>query len=208
MGKEEYNQKLLVEGKDDLHVVASLCAKYSIPENFDIIYSEGKTNLLDAFRVRLKQSGVNTIGIIIDADTDINNQWLQIKGLLEKSYYTVPDAPDTKGTIIEQKDLKKIGIWIMPDNKEKGMLEDFIKFLIPENDKLIPHADNTLASIEKENLNKYKTIHRTKALVHTWLAWQENPGTPLGQAITKRYLNTDEETCQRLIDWLSNLFKE
>lgn len=93
----------------------------------------------------------------------------------------------------------------MPNNKLDGMLEDFIKFLVPENDKLLPIAKNTLANIEQQKLNNYAKIHHSKALIHTWLSWQEYP-VPMGLGITKRYLTTDEETCQLLVNWLKKLF--
>ena len=96
----------------------------------------------------------------------------------------------------------------MPDNRQNGMLEDFISFLIPHDDRLLPVVDSIIEKIEADKINKYKMIHHSKASVHTWLAWQEEPGTPLGAAITKRYLTTEEVTCKRLIDWMNNLFFE
>ena len=95
----------------------------------------------------------------------------------------------------------------MPDNNNRGMLEDFISYLIPTDDKLLPIVDNTLAGIEKQKLNKYSDEHKSKAKIHTWLAWQEDPGTPIGLSITKKYFSTDEEICQRFINWLTELFK-
>jgi hypothetical protein len=45
-----------------------------------------------------------------------------------------------------------------------------------------------------------------KAQLHTWLAWQEQPGTPLGLAITNRYLDADALHAQQLMDWIRQLF--
>ncbi|MDQ3882101.1 MAG: hypothetical protein M3249_02935, partial [Thermoproteota archaeon] len=45
-----------------------------------------------------------------------------------------------------------------------------------------------------------------KAQLHTWLSWQHEPGTPLGLAITKRYLEADTLHAQRLITWIRRLF--
>jgi len=87
------------------------------------------------------------------------------------------------------------------------MLEDFISFLVPHDDKLWPIVTLNLENIEKEQLNKYSLIHRSKAAIHSWLALQEDPGTPIGLSITKKYLTTDEETCSQLINWISKLFK-
>ena len=49
-------------------------------------------------------------------------------------------------------------------------------------------------------------MHKSKAEIHTWLAWQEEPGTPMGQAITKQYLDTNKELAKKFIGWLDNLF--
>jgi hypothetical protein len=83
---------------------------------------------------------------------------------------------------------------------------DFISFLIPPDDELLPVVDAALAEIESRNLNKYSPNHNAKAKIHTWLAWQETPGAPMGLSITRKYLTTDGETCSRLMTWLQDLF--
>jgi len=35
--------------------------------------------------------------------------------------------------------------------------------------------------------------HKSKAVIHTYLAWQNEPGMPLGQAITARALNPEKK---------------
>jgi hypothetical protein len=53
---------------------------------------------------------------------------------------------------------------------------------------------------------KFRLEHRSKACVHTWLAWQEEPGTPMGQAITARYLDADALHAQQLMRWFRKVF--
>jgi hypothetical protein len=202
---EKYNQKLLVEGNDDQHVIWALCQQFDVEESFDVIDCEGIDNLIGQIPQRLKQSEIKTLGIIVDADIDINSRWQSIK----KNFITLFEVPDQLpqvGLICQNTDGIKIGVWAMPNNKTNGMLEDFIAFLIPEKDQLLPIVDHVLCDIEKQNLSKYSPYHKAKARIHTWLAWQEEPGTPLGQSITKKYLSTDEETCSILINWLKKLF--
>lgn len=202
---EKYNQKLLLEGNDDQHVIWALCQKHSINQSFDVIDCEGITNLNDQIPIRFKQSGVKTVGIIIDADADIKNRWTSIKLILEKEGFIFPIEFPIEGLIVTNKNIK-VGVWIMPNNNLNGMLEDFISFLVPVGDKLLPIVVSTLANIEAKNLNSYSLIHKSKAIVHTWLSWQQDPGTPMGLGITKRYLNTNEETCEKLLNWLNVLF--
>jgi len=203
--KEKFAKKLLVEGNDDQHVVWALCEKFNIEETFDVIDCEGVDNLLNQLPVRFKQSGIAVIGIIIDADSDISARWQSLSPLLSSLGYTVPPVLPDKGLIIRHNEIT-IGVWIMPNNLLAGMIEDFIKFLIPEDDQLLGIANGTLNIIESEDLNKYRIPHKSKALIHTWLAWQEDPGTPMGSSITKRYLTTDTEICNTFIEWLTALF--
>ena len=46
-----------------------------------------------------------------------------------------------------------------------------------------------------------------KARIHTWLAWHDEPGLPVGTAITSRILSTDNDLCQCFVDWLERLFE-
>ena len=204
--KERHNKKLLVEGNDDQHVIWALCGKYHIPENFDVIDCTGIEKLEKRIPVTFKLSDVETVGIIMDADTNLRSRWDTLKHTLSTVGFKMPDTLPESGLILTN-EFQKAGIWIMPNNNSNGMLEDFIAFLIPENDTLLPVVDSTLRTIESRNLNKYSVRHKSKATIYTWLAWQEDPGTPMGLSITKKYLSTDETTCRKFISWLTELFK-
>lgn len=204
--KEKPN-KLLVEGKNDQHVIWALCQKFQVKETFDVIDLEGLPKLLEDIEVRPKaQSDLTCLGIVVDADENISQRWAQIKGRLEKSGYTLPDKPDVQGTVIEPPGLPKVGIWLMPNNKDNGMVEDFIRLLVDDGDDSLAFAEETITALENKNLQKYIPNYRPKAVIHTWLAWQEDPGTPLGQAITKKYLLTDKDLCQQFVHWLDRVF--
>jgi hypothetical protein len=207
---------LLVEGNNDFHVMMALFVKYNVPQVFDVIDCEGidklkrgKENLIEGIGVRLKGSNLKKLGIVVDADTNIGAQWQSLSDILKKGGFNLPEKIPAEGLIAEVPD-KKIGIWIMPDNQMDGMLEDFIRFLIPEEDVLVPIAEKTLTGIEESGHNRYnKKLHRSKAFIHTWLAWQEDPGTPMGLAITKKYLTTENrEIVERFIRWITRLFVE
>ena len=199
------DKKLLVEGNDDRHVIWALCEKHRIQETFDVIDCNGIDNLIKQIPVRIKESDVNTIGIIVDADENLNSRWSSIKDLIINAGFDIPVHLPKEGLITEN-ETQKIGVWIMPNNNENGMLEDFITFLVPDDDLLLPVVKTTLDNLESVNLNKYPKKNKSKATIHSWLAWQEEPGIPMGLSITKRYLSTDEQTCCRLINWLNKLF--
>ena len=159
----KFNKQLLVEGNDDLHVIMALCQKFTVIENFEIIDCKGINKLLTQIPIRLKQSSFETLGIIIDADTEIKKRWAALQAIFSKQEITLPNEIPTDGLILKINNIT-IGIWIMPNNDLNGMLEDFISFLIPKGDKLFPVANHTLYTIEKEKLNKYIPAHRSKKL--------------------------------------------
>ncbi len=200
--------ELLVEGKNDQHVVWALCELYDIPENFSIVIpGEGVEDLLKSIPTRLKTSKSEMLGILLDADQDIKGRWASVCSKLEQAgYLDLPKKPDENGTIIEREKMPRVGIWIMPNNKLSGMLEDFVSCLLPDNNKLGVKAESVLADIESESLNKYPDIHHQKAFIHTWLAWQETPGQPMGLAITAHALKHDQEIAQKFVGWLNKLF--
>lgn len=204
--EEKFTSKLLVEGNDDQRVVWALCEKYTIPQNFDVIDCEGIERLLQQLPVRFKQSGIHSVGIIVDADTDLFSRWTALKAILEKQGFSLPEAMPSEGLIAANAEGQRAGVWIMPDNKTNGMLEDFMAFLIPTNDQLLPIVYTTLQSLEEQGLNEYHLTHKAKATIHSWLAWQKDPGTPMGLAITKKYLTVNKETCSKFISWIRQMY--
>lgn len=204
--KEEFRQKLLVEGNDDQHVVWALCEKFEVQQTFDVVDCEGISNLFAQVPIRFKQSGLQALGVIIDADIELKKRWQEIREILVTSGFDVPENLPQQGLCIENHDHVKVGVWVMPNNEMNGMLEDFISFLIPHDDHFLPIIHSTLEDIERQKLNRYSLNHKSKAIIHSWLAWQEDPGTPMGLSITKKYLNTSEENCAQLVNWLKRLF--
>lgn len=211
LNPKHFKKFLIVEGNDDVHVIANIWKNY-VGDQAPIFYiddSKGFDNVygkLEAYCLR-KMPNIEAIGVVIDADADIYARWESIKYQLEKLNYAVPQNPVLGGAILEENGRSpRIGIWLMPDNNTSGMLEDFVRYLIPENDPLLTETDSVLAKIEDLVYHKYSSIHKAKARIHTWLAWQEDPGTPMGLAITKSYLTTQTELCQQFVTWLNRLF--
>ena len=51
-----------------------------------------------------------------------------------------------------------------------------------------------------------KPLDEPKAVIHTWLAWQEEPGRPFGTAIKARFLDPSVPEVDVLTAWLKRLF--
>lgn len=202
------NNILLVEGKNDEHVVRNLLDCHVLPQIDTINNHGGISNLLKDLPVHLKGSDINALGIIVDADTDMLARWSSLRdSLIKAGYATVPDLPSPEGTILLPPPNtllpKKVGIWMMPDNQSNGILEDFLRLLIPTSNTLLHHAEKSIDSIP-EGHRLFAEKDKSKALIHTWLAWQENPGLPFGTAIKAQYLKAKVAT--NLINWLKKLF--
>lgn len=202
---------LWVEGKDDKHVLMHLSSNRGGPHFDDVIPFEGCTNLVDSLHVRLKAAIGDDIiaGIIIDADMDIAARWQSLRAqLFRTGYQTVPDNPSSNGTIIDPPEgafLPRVGVWMMPDNQTGGILEDFLKFLVPAGSRLFDHVTSSIAAIPEDE-RRFTQLAESKAIIHTWLAWQEDPGKPLGTAITMRYLDANAAQVDVLISWMNRLF--
>jgi hypothetical protein len=179
-------------------------------QRIDEIKPQGNVEqLLENLPVRLKESDVKILGVVIDADTDLAARWQSLRDrLAEAGYRSIPADPLPDGTILDPPAgtlLPRVGIWIMPNNQTKGILEDFLRFLIPEESRLFKHVQASVANIPNGE-RRFSQLAEPKAIVHTWLAWQKEPGKPLGTAITARCLDPDVEQVSILVSWLNRLF--
>lgn len=201
---------LLVEGTDDEHVLKHICGNRGIDPLDEVKSHGGDSNLLESLGVRLKlpEEG-DVIGVVIDADTDRSARWQSIRNLIIKvGYQNVPNQPDPDGTILDPPTgtlLPRLGVWIMPNNQTSGTLEDFLRFLVPQPTILFDHVIDSIAAIP-EGERRFKPSDKSKAIIHTWLAWQKEPGRPFGTAITARFLDPDVPEVDVLVDWLKRLF--
>ena len=125
--------------------------------------------------------------------------------LQKAGYSTTPIDPDLEGTIIYESDQPTIGIWIMPNNEIPGMLEHFCRFLVPTDDCLWEHAESIVRKVMQVEC-RFPDPHVMKAQMHSWLAWQNEPGKPLGQAITKKFLDAQAPYALQFVAWIRRLY--
>ena len=92
----------------------------------------------------------------------------------------------------------------MPDNSSDGLLEDLIKGAIIEDEHVLFNtAEHCVQSLKTP---KFKVIHRSKAEVATWMAWQKTPGQPLVGAVGGNLLDFQSGTGKFFIDWLKRVY--
>lgn len=208
----ELTQNLLVvEGPDDAHAIHHLLVHNGIAELCRVEQGGGLEQVLDSLETRILAANQERLGIVVDVDPidgadAIERRWMRIRDvLIGAGYHAVPEMPIPTGTIVERGRRPVFGVWLMPDNQTPGTLEDFCRMLIPNDDPLWARALQAVAGIPTEE-RRFRPQHAPKANLHTWLAWQEEPGKPIGQAISKRYLDANAAHAQGLIAWLRSLF--
>ncbi len=176
---DKYENYLLVEGSDDKHVFRHLLDHYHIPqqfkikdEHFEIKDHEGIDNLLNLKTLRTYLKIVDEprrFGIVVDADTDLAARWQTLSDILKNSGYSIiPITPKPEGTILREDGRPVVGIWLMPDNKVPGMLEDFASFLRPKDDLLWPIANDVVQKVKVvQEDRRFRDTHESKARIHT-----------------------------------------
>ncbi len=207
--KHEGEAVLLVEGPTDCHVILALCKHYNVPETFGIYECGNDTKAIGRMNALITGSDPpKVIGLVIDADRpNLAGRWSSIKAKLSHYDYVFPVFPEPDGTIIEPRsEVSRLGFWLMPNNRIDGMLEDFCSEMI--NAEATATVEQCLVIAETSGHTSFKSIHRSKAFVHTYLAWQDEPGRPLGQAITAQTLRSDTVTAQAFVQWLTELFRK
>ena len=221
-----YSGIILVEGTDDAHVIAHICHKAGLgfpyilddqnnyekkdenPNDFAIKNPKsegGYPRLKESIKFEFSSPNkCDFIGIVADANDNPKSRWQSICNELQKSnVINTPTEPVDKGAVFQGINAEqKIGIWLMPDNRSPGELEDFVKTMIPENDKIWERAEKYIEGIVKDKLSTSPLTKLTKAKVSAWLAAQEEP-SPMGVSIKKGDLIIDGPQCSEFIEWLS-----
>ena len=210
---------LLVEGQDDFHVVRQICERNPIMPKFDILPQGGKDRLLKAIGPEINAEGRRAVGILMDADDDLDAQWQAIVNRLRQrartyAHFNLPDLPAlpvASGTIIESTGVNsdarlRIGIWLMPDNRSTGELEDFVGRMIPSADPVWPLSQAYIDGIPPSD-RKFAPGKIQRAKVHAWLAAREAP-RPMGLSIRAGDLDTNASNTASFVNWLRELFKE
>ena len=94
----------------------------------------------------------------------------------------------------------------MPDNQLPGKLEDFVARLVRSDDGLLPLAAEATKNIP-QNIRRFSEADLPKAIIHTWLAWQKDPGVRMGTALGNKYLDPQSPIAQTFVEWVRRLIK-
>lgn len=212
---------LLVEGKLDETFYREICKGKDL--NIDVKVApprelgggannkEGVFNFLPTLLSQLADGRLERLAIVVDADYQAEHG-LGYQRTLDRVTRIVADyrfAPANRSNISgslfrSEEGLHDFGLWVMPDNRNDGMLENWIKSGIVETENALMRLAESATGQLKEP--KFKPIHREKADVATWLAWQAAPGRAAEYIIQAALLDLQSVQFTQFAGWLSHIF--
>ena len=219
---ETSRQLLLVEGDADKSFFEIIIEKLSLNTTVKVALpkevdndgynsKEGVFNLLKALLSQLDDGTFTHIAAIVDSDYIRYGHGYQktitrISTILDPLGFELKESESTQnGLCFKHSDgLADFGLWIMPDNQNEGMLEDWIKSCIKEDESpLFQQASEAVGSLSDP---KFKDHLAAKAEVATWLAWQKNPGHGLYGTLNADLLDNTQPLFQALEQWLKAIY--
>ena len=96
------------------------------------------------------------------------------------------------------------GVWLMPNNRGLGELEDFVAAMIPNADAVWPLATAYIDGIPN-SARRFSAKKATRAKVHAWLSAQERPHF-MGAGIRDGAFDITVPVATAFVAWLRALF--
>jgi len=193
---------LLVEGNDEVIFFNVFCRRLNI-DDIQVIESGGKDKFKNLLPAILNMRGiekVTSIGVIRDADNSSVSAFDSIKYHFQKNGLILPNSINE---IASENGKISTGIFIMPGNRDTGMLENLILDTVIDHPVKIM-ADKYIDEL-KENLTdetpKFPS-NEHKARFHAFLAGMEKFIPSLGLAAEKGYFDLDSSYLENLKEFI------
>jgi hypothetical protein len=192
--------KLLIgEGQDEVRFFGALLKELSL-KDIQVEAYEGKGRLRDylaALVLRPGFGGLVSLGVTRDADDNAQGGFDSISDSLRRVGLVTPTAH----AVIE-KGQPQVGIFILPDGQNQGMLEDLCLASLA-NHPSMQCLDDYFKCIERQVGRLPNNL--SKARIHAWLSSQERPDLPLGLAAEKGYIDWKNTAFDSIKRFLSTL---
>lgn len=214
---------LLVEGETDRGFFEIFCRKLGLSVDVQVATprklgawkdtKQAAFNILPDVLENLADAQVERLAVVVDADSEANG------GGYERTLEQFADRVNVYGYSMREKaevaqagvffqhddGLNDVGLWIMPNNADEGMLEDWVSCSLKQEEQdLFDHAVETINNLPGPL--RFKELHRAKAEVATWLAWQKRPGEGLYYAAEADLLDESSAAHKTLAAWLERSF--
>lgn len=189
---------ILVEGKDEINFFEAFLKKLEI-EDVQIIEVGGKDKFPSEFPALLNTPGfsrVSTYVIVRDADSNVQSTLDSIKGLLSVNNQPVPDGHASYSS----NNGIRSGIFIMPGNRDEGMLETLCIDAIKENPIYECVKQFIRCLTDSTSIENPRNLHKAK--MHTFLSGQKKYIPSVGMAAKKGLFNFESECFNDLKQFL------
>jgi hypothetical protein len=213
--------ELCVEGRNDLFALSNLMRLHGAPDytseppagwpRYAVPQKGSERDVTELIRtitplVLAGSDPLSSIGFVVDADNDPARRWTSIRDRLSAANVKSPGKIPLDGFVGKSADGCRVGVWMMPDNHGTGGLESFLLKLVPSTDPLRRYASR--ACFRAKALGApFKQAHFEKARIHTWLAWQDEPGHPFGTSLHKGVFDHECSLAMRFVRWFKELYQ-
>jgi hypothetical protein len=215
---------LIVEGKYDEEFYKAVCQAIGLGPRITVAppqkiggnfnNKEGVFNHLPMMLQQLADGRIEQLALVVDADYDgegglgYKRTVQRVQEIVASFGYTI-DTRSKKalgGHVFNNSDgLSDLGLWVMPNNQDDGMLEHWIKgCIIPNDSRLVEHSVAVVGALPDP---KFKPIHFAKAEVSTWLAWQRIPGRGPEHAVAENLFDTTSIQYDLISKWLKHIYR-
>ena len=171
--------------------------------------AQGFPEIKTTVKTLINPDSIRALAIVADMDLHDDNRWSSIQSWLrERGFSKVPASVPSAGLVHAEPGLPVLGVWLMPDNLSEGMAETFAGQLVPADDEGWQHATNVVTGLP-DTVRRFRPDRdHHKALLHTWLAWQEEPGCKTGEAVKKGLLVAQAPPAQAFVGWIDRWLAE
>lgn len=194
---------LLVEGWIDKTIVQSIIELNQSKPEIDITPCGGIDKLIAGIKGVIRAENYMAVGIMVDANSNPINRWNMISDQVKATGINMPDVLDPSGVIIDGQ--PRVGVWLMPDNRTPGEIEDFVAKLIPHNDPIWPKSQRYIDSIP-EYQRRFPSAKITKAKTFAWVSTRKRPGL-IDSAINRQDLDLSRDSYKSFVGWLEELYQ-
>jgi hypothetical protein len=219
------NQFILTEGLGDKDFIIGLLKKIGkahvdcFPPKDIGGPSNGIDNVVKVIPLvinKIVAGEASSVAILIDADyTGIENGGFtsrrkQVTDILANNGYVIPPLTPTTisaGEVFNHpKYSAPIGLFIMPNHKDDGMLEDLLKQLVTQSPhvEILSHAITAVKTLPSTLFNQI--LHTSKAEVNAFLSWQRKPPARSSACIEHSIFDASSPAISGLIGWVNSIF--
>jgi hypothetical protein len=172
---------------------------------------KGVRNVRKTLVQQINDPTVTNVGIIVDANSKgTKARFDSIKSTLNQYLPAVENwdfvANSPAGWVADVAPNFRVGLWVMPNNKDSGYFEHFLTELIDPEDASFLAAQEMLAKIQEGENQRFSDLRARKALLALFLAIQEEPGMSAVTALRKGLLRHKHPVARFFVDWYENTF--